>query len=386
MDLILRRARIEGREDLHDVAVAAGRIVEVAPRVAAEAEVELDAEGRLASPALVEPHIHLDKVLTWDLLPPNRSGTLAEAIELLHRTKAAASVEQVAERAGVVIRQAVLAGATTIRSHVDVDTIGALRPLQGVLQARDEHADLCDIQLVAFPQEGIERCPGTAELMEEAMRAGADLVGGMPHWELDPDASRRHVGFCFDLAERHDADLDLHVDETDRADSRTLEMVIDATEARGLRGRVAASHCCAMVAWEQEYADRIVARMAAAGVALISNPVSMLIQGREDAEPRRRGIARVKECLAAGVAVASGTDCVNDAFYPYGHPDPLRVALLQAHAAQLMTPDEIDAALALVRHSAARILRIADYGIHDGARAELVVLDAETPLEALRTQ
>jgi cytosine deaminase len=386
MDLILRRARIEGREDLHDVAVAGGRIAEVSPHVAAEAEVELDAEGRLASPAFVEPHIHLDKVLTWDLLPPNRSGTLAEAIELLHRTKAASSVEEVAERAGVVIRQSVLAGATTIRSHVDVDTIGGLRPLQGVLRAREEHADLCDVQVVVFPQEGIERCPGTAELMAEAMRTGGDLVGGMPHWELDPEASRRHVEFCFDLAERHDADLDLHVDETDRADSRTLEMVIDATEARGLRGRVAASHCCAMVAWEQEYADRIVARMASAGVALISNPVSMLIQGRDDSEPRRRGIARVKECLAAGVPVASGTDCVSDAFYPFGHPDPLRVALLQAHAAQLMTPDEIGAALALVRHAAARILRIADYGLHEGARAELVVLDAQTPLEALRTQ
>src|SRR4051812_6087940 len=178
MDLILRRARIEEREDLHDVAVAGGRIVEVAPRVDAEAEVELDAEGRLASPALVEPHIHLDKVLVWDLLPPNRSGTLAEAIEILHRTKAASSAEEVAQRAGVVIRQAVIAGATTIRSHVDVDTIGGLRPLEGVVRARAEHADICDIQIVAFPQEGIERCPGTAELMAEAMDSGADLVGG----------------------------------------------------------------------------------------------------------------------------------------------------------------------------------------------------------------
>src|SRR5919201_1316007 len=173
MDLILRRARIEDREDPHDIAVDDGRIVRIAPHVDAEARVELDAEGRLASPALVEPHIHIDKVNVWPLLPPNRAGTLAEAIELLHRTKAASSADEVAERAGEVIRRAVIAGVTTLRSHVDVDTIGGLRPLQGVLQARAEHADLCDIQIVAFPQEGIERDPGTDELMQEAMREGA---------------------------------------------------------------------------------------------------------------------------------------------------------------------------------------------------------------------
>jgi cytosine deaminase len=386
MDLILRHVRIEQHDGLHDIGVAGGRIAAIAAQVEESAPVELDADGRLASPAFIEPHIHLDKVGVLPLLPPNRIGTLAEAIRLLHQTKRAASAAEIAERAGTVIRQAVIAGTTVLRSHVDVDTIGGLRPLQGVLEARARHADLCEIQIVAFPQEGIERDPGAAELMQAAMEAGADLVGGMPHWELDPDAAQRHVEFCFDLAERFGTDVDMHVDETDRADSRTLEMVIDATERRGFGGRVTAGHCCAMVAWEQEYANRIIRRMAEVGVNLVSNPLSLVIQGREDDEPRRRGIARVKECLAAGVVVGTGQDCVNDAFYPFGAGDPLQVALLQAHAAQLTTPEEIDAVLAMIRESAARILRVPDYGLHPGARADVVVLDAESPLDALRLQ
>jgi cytosine/creatinine deaminase len=386
IDLIIRRVRIEGREGVHDIAVEAGRIATIAPAVQGSAAVELDGDGRLASPALVEPHIHLDKVGVLPLLPTNRSGTLAEAISLLHQTKRAASVDEVAERAGVVIRQAVLAGTTVLRSHVDVDTIGGLRPLEGVLRARAEHADLCDIQIVAFPQEGLERDEGAAELMEAAMEGGADLVGGMPHWELDRDAARRHVEFCFELAERHGADIDMHVDEMDDPGSRTLELVIDAAEAHGYGGRVTASHCCAMVVWEPEYADRIIARMVEVGVNLISNPLSLVIQGRNDPEPRRRGIARVKECLAAGVVCGTGQDCVNDAFYPFGAGDPLQVALLQAHAAQLTEPHEIVAVLGMVRESAARILRLPDYGLVEGARADVIVLDAETPLDALRFQ
>ena len=386
MDLIVRKVRIEDREGLHDIGIDESRIVAVAPVIEESAAIELDGDGRLASPAFVEPHIHLDKVGVYPLLPANRSGTLSEAIRLLHQTKRTSSPGEVAERAGAVIRRAVIAGATVIRTHVDVDTIGGLRPLEGVLQARADHADLCDIQIVAFPQEGLERDPGAAELMESAMEAGADVVGGMPHWELDAAAATRHVDFCFELAKRFDSDIDMHVDETDRADSRTLELVIDAAEARGFGGRVTASHCCSMVAWEQTYADRIIGRMAEVGVNLISNPLSLVLQGREDDEPRRRGIARVKECLAAGVVVGTGQDCVHDAFYPFGAADPLQVALLQAHAAQMTEPEDIVELLGMVRESAARVLGISDYGLVEGARADIVVLDAETGLDALRLQ
>jgi cytosine deaminase len=386
-DLVLRRARIEGRAEPHDIAIAGERIAAIAPSIAGDAPREIDADGRLASPAFVQPHIHLDKVLVGPLLPPNRSGTLAEAIALLHATKAAATAAEIRARAGVVVRQAVMAGTTALRSHVDVDTIGGLRPLEGVLAARADHADLCEIQLVAFPQEGIWRDPGSDELMAEAMRAGADVVGGMPHWEADHDAARRHIAFCLELAERHDADVDMHVDETDDGRWRSFELLVEEAERRGWSGRTSAGHVCAMAAWPDDYAAAVIRRAAAAGVKIITNaPTNLMLQGRGDAEPRRRGIPRVKELLAAGVTVAAGQDCVDDAFYPFGTADPLQVALIVAHAAQLGTPAEIAAALRMVGADAARILRLADYGLVAGARADLVVLDAERPQDALREQ
>jgi cytosine deaminase len=280
-----------------------------------------------------------------------------------------------------------MAGTTTIRSHVDVDTIGGLRPLEGVVRARAEHADLCDIQLVAFPQEGIERDPGTDELMRAAMRAGADVVGGMPHWESDRDSSRRHIDFCFDLAEEHDAAVDMHIDETDDPASRTLELMVDAADARGWGPRTNAGHCCAMAAWEDDYAERVIRRLAETDVSIVTNPcTNLLLQGRDDSEPRRRGIPRVKELLAAGVRMGCGQDCVEDAFYPFGSADQLQVALILVHAAQLSEPPQIAQALAMPRAGAASIVGLSDYGVHPGARGDLVVLDAETPADALRMQ
>jgi cytosine deaminase len=384
-DLVIRRARIEGRAGVHDIAIAGERVAAIGGD--AEAPRELPADGRLVSPAFVQPHIHLDKALTGPQLGPNRSGTLAEAIAISHRGKRAATVAEIRERAGRVIRQAAIAGTTAIRSHVDVDTIGRLKGLEGVAAARADHADLCEVQLVAFPQEGIWRDPGADELMAEAMRAGADVVGGMPHWEEDLDAARRHIAFCLDLAVRHDADVDMHVDETDDPSWRSFEILVEEADRRGWGPRTTAGHVCAMAAWDDGYAGAVIARSAAAGVGLVTNPpTNLMLQGRDDREPRRRGIPRVKELLAAGVTVAAGQDCVDDAFYPFGAADPLQVALIVAHAAQLGTPEEIAAALRMVREDAARILRLPDHGLRVGARADLVILDAESERDALREQ
>ena len=380
---MIRGVRVDGA--LVDLAIAGERIAAIGgPFAAAD---ELDAGGRLVSPAFVQPHIHLDKVLTGPLLGPNRTGTLAEAIALSHAVKRAATVEEIRERAGRVIRAAVIAGTTALRSHVDVDTIGGLKGLHGVAAARDDHADLCTVQLVAFPQEGIWRDPGTDELMADAMRDGADVVGGMPHWEAGLDAARRHIEFCLDLAVATDADVDMHVDETDDPYWRSFELLIEAAERRDWGERTTAGHLCAMASWEDDYAAAVIARAAAAGVMVATNPpTNLMLQGRGDAEPRRRGIPRVKELLAAGVVVGAGQDCVDDAFYPFGSADPLQVALIVAHAAQLGTPDEIAAALRMVTGDAARLLRLPDYGIAVGARADLVVLDAESERDALREQ
>jgi cytosine deaminase len=382
-DLVIRGARVG--DALVEIAVAGERIAAIGAGL--EGAASLDAGGRMVVPAFVQPHIHLDKVLTGPLLGPNRSGTLAEAIALSHAVKRAATVEQIRARAGRVIRAAVLAGTTAIRSHVDVDTIGGLKGLRGVAAARDDHADLCTVQLVAFPQEGILRDPGTDVLMVEAMREGADVVGGMPHWEEGLDAARRHIEFCLQLAVENDADVDMHVDETDDPYWRSFELLIEEAQRRDWGARTTAGHLCAMAAWEDDYAAAVIARAASAGVMVATNPpTNLMLQGRGDPEPRRRGIPRVKELLAAGVVVGAGQDCVDDAFYPFGSADPLQVALIVAHAAQLGTPAEIAAALRMVTDDAARLLRLPDYGLVVGARADLVILDAESERDALREQ
>ena len=386
-DLMLRNCRLEDRPGQADIAISSGLIARVGGRVDGECRAELDVEGRLVSSAFVQPHIHLDKVGTLPLLGRNRTGTLAEAIDILHQTKRSASPDEVAARAGVVIRQAVVSGTTRIRSHVDVDTIGGLAPLRGVMQAAREHADLCEIQTVIFPQEGIIRDPGAAELMDAAMREGGDLVGGMPHWETGERAAREHIGICMRLAQRHDTDVDMHIDETDDPGSKTLSMLIDATVDHGWQGRVTAGHCCAMAAWDDGYASEVIARAAAAGVGFVTNPATnLLLQGRLDSEPRRRGLPRIKEMLAAGLPVACGQDCVHDGFYPFGVADQLQVALIFCHAAQLSVPSEIDAALSAIRHTAARVMGVRGYGLEPGCTADLVVLDSDSMHEALRLQ
>ena len=382
-DLVIRGARVG--DAVVDIAIAGERVAAVGGPF--EGELSLEAGGRLASPAFVQPHIHLDKVLTGPLLGPNRSGTLAEAIALSQAVKRAAGVEEIRARAGEVIRAAVIAGTTAIRSHVDVDTIGGLKGLGGVAAAREDHADLCSVQLVAFPQEGIWRDPGTDVLMREAMRSGADVVGGMPHWEDGLDAARRHIEFCVGLAVEHDADVDMHVDETDDPYWRSFDLLVEEADRRDWGPRTTAGHLCAMASWDDAYAAAVIARAAAAGVMVATNPpTNLMLQGRGDAEPRRRGIPRVKELLAAGVVVGAGQDCVDDAFYPFGAADPLQVALIVAHAAQLGTPDEIAAALRMVSDDAARLLRLPDYGLVPGSRADVVILDAESPRDALREQ
>lgn len=387
MELLVRQARIWGREGLWDVGVAGGRYAEIAPRLDIRGAQELEAEGRLLAPAFIDPHIHLDKVLTAGSLRPNRSGTLREAIEILWGSKANSTVEEIARRSGQVIESAVLTGTSRLRTHVDVDTIGKLRPLEGVLAARERYRDLVDLEIVAFPQEGIVRDPGTEALMREAIRMGADLVGGMPHNEVSPEDSRRHIGICFEIATQHDRDIDMHVDETDDPASRTLEILADLTLARGYEGRVTAGHTCALAAYPDRYAREVITKLARAGIHMITNPATnLMLQGRLDRQPVRRGITRVKELLEAGVNVAMGQDCVQDTFYPFGRADMLEVALITAHAAHLSLPHEIETVFAMATTNAARIMRIPDYGVEAGRPADFVILDAPTAAEAIRLQ
>lgn len=384
---LIRGASLDGVEGRRDIAIAGNRITEVAPRIEVSAAVELDADGRLATPAFVEPHIHLDKYGVLPTLPPNPSGTLAGAIELMLTAKRRASAEDVRERAGRLIRRMVIAGTTTIRSHVDVDTVSGLRGLHGVLAAAADHADVCDVEVVAFPQLGLEREPEGKDLMTQAMREGATVVGGMPHWEADHDAAERHIEFCMRLAADRDADVDMHVDETDDGSWHTLQLLVEAADRHGWGGRTTAGHCCAMAAWDEDRAALVTRRAAEVGVNVITNPATnLVIQGREDPEPRRRGITRVKQLLEGGVNVAAGQDNLHDGFYPLGAGDQLMIAWLLVHAAQLTTPEQLELALATVTTSAAKVLRLDGYEIAPGGRGDVVVLDTATAEEALRHQ
>jgi len=371
-----------------DVGVRRGRITALAPTIRGRAPVELDADGRLVAPTFVEPHIHLDKVLMSERVRPNLSGTLAEAIEIMWEAKKRYTVDDVARRAGRVIELAVAHGVTWIRTHVDVDPIGGLTPLRGVVEARRRYRDLCRIQIVAFPQEGIIKSPGTQGLLAKAMREGADLVGGMPHNEHTPQDSIRHIDVAFALARRARSDIDMHVDETDDPQSRTLAELAARTLRHRYRGRVTAGHICALAAYDDPYAAKVIGLMSRAGVNVVTNPATnLMLQGRFDKQPIRRGVPRVKELLAAGVTTAFGQDCVKDTFYPsWGQADPLEVGLITAHALQFTQPREIETLAEMCTTSAARVLRLEDYGLRIGAAASLNVIDAPTFAEAFRTR
>jgi cytosine/creatinine deaminase len=370
--------------DLH---IDGGQVTSVGSGGGAVLDERLEAHRGLILPAFIDTHIHLDKALTRAAMR-DPDGSLTGAVESTQAAKRAYSVDDVRRRAKEVIQASVLTGATRLRSHVDVDTIGGLTPLQGVLAAARDCAYIAEVTTVAFPQEGILRNPGAAELLVEAMTAGADVVGGMPHWEQTEDEQREHVRICFDIAERFDADLDMHVDETDDGSVRTLAMVADETVRRGWQGRVTAGHVVSLAAADDDYADEVIRRVADAGITVVSNPMTNLVlQGRVDRGLVRRGTTRIRELLAAGVNVAAGQDCVSDAFTPFGRGDMLEVALFTAHAAHLTASYELDVVLAAVTSAPARTWRLGSgYGVARGARADLQLFAAPTWAEVLRRQ
>jgi len=387
MELIIRNARIRKREKLFDIGINEGKIVEISEHIQAEAKEEIDAGAKLTVPGFIDPHIHLDKVNIVDVVRPNKSGTLKEAIEIIWEKKAGYTVEDIVERSGDVIKRGALNGTTRVRSHVDIDTIGGLKPLEGVLEAKRRFKDIVDIQIAAFPQEGILKNPGCEKLMREAMKMGADVVGGMPANEESPDDSRRHIEIAFDIAEEFDADIDMHIDETDDPFYRTLEMLADETIKRGYQGRVTAGHTCALAAYDDHYAGYVIEKVKKAGINIITNPATnLMLQGRHDKQPIRRGITRVKELLNAGVNVSFGQDCVKDTFYPFGSADMLQVALIAAHAAHMSLPDEIELTFDMLTTNAAKVLRLEDYGLEEGKRADIVILDTDNVKDAIRLQ
>ena len=387
LDILIKNVAVWGTDALRDLAIAGGRFVAVPQNAAEISALVLDAGGRIAVPGFVEPHIHLDKALISERAPFNVSGTLTEAIEILWEIKRNYTVDEIAERASRVLARAIENGILRLRTHVDVDPIGGTRPAEGLIRARDRFRDLIDVQIVAFPQEGIVKSSGTEALMRDAMKLGVDVVGGMPFNEASPTDSRRHIEIVFDIAREFDADIDMHVDETDDPSARTLEVLAELTIANGWQGRVTAGHTCALASYPRDYADHVIAQLKKAGINMIANPATnLMLQGRLDDYPKRRGVTQVKELLAAGVNVACGQDCVHDTFYPFGQNDPLEIAFLLCHASHMSQPDEIRTVMDMVTRNGAKALRASGFEVAVGAIADIVVLDAHDAREAFATR
>ena len=387
MNLIIRNARVRNQKEAIDIAIAGEKISAVAANLPSSAPNEIDAGGNLVLPGMFNLHYHADKCLLGEVMRPNVSGTLPEAIEITNDFKRNYDPVEVAARAVRTLEQGVKHGTTFFRLFCDVGTIGGLQAARGLLLAREKMKHYCRIQVVAFPQEGIVRDPGAAELMEEAIKEGCDVVGGLPWYEYTDEEARRHIDICFGMAIKHDLDIHMLVDDTDDPNSRSLEYLALKTMREGFQGRVAASHCGAMAAYNDVYAAKVVDMVATAGITISVNAhINLVCSARLDREPRRRGIARVKELLARGVNVVTSQDDVNDPYYPFGKPDPLECALMMAHVAQLTLPHELEAVMDMITVNAARAARVADYGIAPRMRADLVVVGAPSVHEALRLQ
>jgi cytosine deaminase len=385
-DLLIRHAHLHGRDGLVDLAVQDGLFARIAPDLAdASARREIDAGGRLLSPPFIDAHVHLDAVLTVGQPRYNRSGTLLEGIQIWSERKPGLTHEEVKQRALEAIRWEVAQGTLYIRSHVDICD-PSLTALRALLEVREEVRDICELQLVAFPQDGILSFPNGRELLRRALELGCDLVGGIPHYEWTRDMGVEDVHYAFALAREFNCDIDCHCDETDDPYSRFTEVMAADTLEHGWQGRVTASHCTAMHSYDNAYAFKLLRLLARAQVNVIANPFdNVVLQGRFDTYPKRRGIARVKELLAAGVNVALGHDSIMDPWFPLGRGDMLAAAQLALFLCHMSGYEEINTVLELITTNAARALRITDrYGIAEGKPADFLILDAPSAFEALR--
>ncbi|MEX2009356.1 MAG: amidohydrolase family protein, partial [Dongiaceae bacterium] len=348
MDLILRGATLpDGRTGL-DIGIDGERIVAVEPRIEAQAAREIDAAGRLVTPPFVDAHFHMDSTLSFGLPRVNRSGTLLEGIQLWGELKPLLTQEAIAERALAYCDWAAARGLLAIRSHVDICD-PRLLAVDALLEVRRQVKPYLDLQLVAFPQDGFYRSPGAAEQLERALDRGVDVVGGIPHFERTMAEGAASVRVLCEIAARRGLPVDMHCDETDDPQSRHVETLAAETVRLGLQGRVTGSHLTSMHSMDNYYVSKLIPLMAEARLNVIANPlINITIQGRHDTYPKRRGMTRVPELMAAGLTVAFGQDCAMDPWYPLGSADMLEVAQMGLHVAQMTGQEAMRACFAAV--------------------------------------
>lgn len=385
--LLLQNCHLRTQTEPVDILIDSGRIVRIAPAIDAPAVSErIDCRGGLVTPPFVESHIHLDSVLAAGQPRFNASGTLFEGIQIWGERKASLTKADVQARALEALQLMATHGVLYVRTHVDV-TEPRLIALDALLELREQVRDWMTVQVVAFPQDGVYSRPENEGLLEEALRRGADAVGGIPHYELTREDGVRSIQRIFDLAEQYDRLIDVHCDEVDDDHSRFLEVIVAEAIKRGGGERVSASHTTAFGSYNDSYAFKLMGFLRRTNINFIANPlINITLQGRQDSYPKRRGLTRIKELVRNGVNVSLGQDCIYDPWYILGTGSMIGVAHMTVHASQMTGLDEIDACFSMIAEGGARSLHVADYGIREGGSADLVVLPAATAFDALRFQ
>lgn len=384
-DLIVRNARLaDGRAGI-DVLVQAGRIAALGPALAAPPGLPgLDAAGWLLAPPFVDAHFHMDATLSYGLPRVNRSGTLLEGIALWGELKPQLTQDALVERALQYCDWAVAKGLLAIRSHVDVCD-DRLLAVEALLHVREKVAPYLDLQLVAFPQDGVLRSPNALANLKRALDLGVDVVGGIPHFERTMADGAESVRILCELAADRGLRVDMHCDESDDPLSRHVETLAFHTQRLGLHGRVTGSHLTSMHSMDNYYVSKLLPLMAEAQLHAIANPlINITLQGRHDTYPKRRGMTRVPELLAAGINVGFGHDCVMDPWYSLGSGDMLEVAAMGLHVAQMTSQEGMRACFDAVTVNSARILGLDDHGLAVGKAGDFVLLQARDPVEAIR--
>ena len=383
LDLLITNGTFANGES-NDVGIKGGRIVEVASQINAPAEIVYDAKDCLVSPPFVDPHFHMDATLSLGNPRRNVSGTLLEGISLWGELRQKLTPEAVKERALKYCDWAVAQGILAIRTHVDIgdERLLALQVLNDVKHCVKPYLTL---QLVAFPQNGLLRTNNGIELIERALNLGADVVGGIPHFERTYEDGNRSVTHLCQLASQYGLPIDLHCDETDDPNSRHIEQLAKDTILFGLQGRATGSHLTSMHSMDNYYVSKLLPLMCEADVSVIANPlINITIQGRHDTYPKRRGLTQVPEMLNHGIRVGWGQDCVLDPWYSFGSADMLDVAHMGLHVAHMTSEEDINKCFMMITHSNAQIIGLENYGLKKGSSASLVVLDAANSHEAIR--
>ncbi|MGA0299761.1 MAG: amidohydrolase family protein [Paracoccaceae bacterium] len=383
-ELLVKNATLpDGRTGI-DIGCSKGKIVALENGISAEAKDTIDAKGWLVAPPFVDPHFHMDATLSLGNPRMNVSGTLLEGIALWGELKKLQSIEDIIERALKYCDLATSMGIGAIRSHVDTCD-DELKGVQALLEVRKQVKDYIDLQLVAFPQDGVLRDPTALENTIRALDMGVDIVGGIPHFERTMQQGADSVKLLCELAAERGLMVDMHCDESDDPLSRHIETLAYETKRLGLQGRVAGSHLTSMHSMDNYYVSKLIPLIVEAEVHAIPNPlINIMLQGRHDTYPKRRGQTRVRELRDAGITVGFGSDCVMDPWYSLGRADMLDVAFMGLHVGQLSSREDMAWCFQAVTENSAKIMGLDGYGIAVGCNANFNILQAQNSIEAVR--